>query len=59
MNYNLPNYGALELCHKNSLQIVKSAGKEPVDGGAGVGVAPQESWPGLTMTPKEPGALYG
>ena len=35
MNYNLPNYGALELCHKNSLQIVKSAGKEPVDGGAG------------------------
>ena len=35
MNYNLPTGIGLQVCHPNTLSIVKSAGKVPIDGGAG------------------------
>ena len=35
MNYNLPTGIGLQVCHPNTLAIVKSAGKVPIDGGAG------------------------
>ncbi len=35
MNYNLPTGIGLQICNPNTLGIVKSAGKIPIDGGAG------------------------